>query len=179
MNASVQAARPLGDAKLARFFPPFMLERLFARGAWADTREQVFQEVAASAARLVRAEGLVGIGSHGNVAGLGLHWELQAHVAGGFSPHEALRAGTMGSAETIGRQLELGSLEPGKYADLIILNRDPREDIRNTLAIRQVMQNGRLYEAETLDEIWPRRRPRARPWFADDHPPSYRPPGRS
>jgi Tol biopolymer transport system component len=179
MNASVQAARPLGDAKLARFFPPFMLERLFARGAWADAREQVFQEVAASAARLVRAEGLVGIGSHGNVAGLGLHWELQAHVAGGFSPHEALRAGTMGSAETIGRQLELGSLEPGKYADLIILDRDPREDIRNTLAIRQVMQNGRLYEAETLDEVWPRRRPRARPWFADDHPPSYRPPGRS
>jgi len=84
---------------------------------------------------------------------------------------EALRAGTIGSAEAIGRASEFGSLEPGKFADLIILNADPRQDIRNSRAIYQVMKNGRLYDAGTLDEVWPRKKPFEPQWFADDAPP--------
>ena len=83
-----------------------------------------------------------------------------------MTPHEALRAATIGSAETIGRQDDIGSLAPGKFADLVILDANPLDDIRNTLAIAQVMKNGRLYDAATLDEVWPRQRRLPAQWFA-------------
>jgi imidazolonepropionase-like amidohydrolase len=87
-----------------------------------------------------------------------------------MTPMEALRAGTLGCAEAIGRAAEFGSLEAGKFADLIILNTDPRTDIRNSRAIAQVMKNGRLYDADTLDEIWPRTKSFETPWFAGAAP---------
>ncbi len=166
LNAFIHRGGLVDDPKLKRFFPPLMLERLFARAPWADEREYVFAEVAASAAKVQRAGGLLAVGSHGNVAGLGFHWEMQAYAAGGMRPHEVLRAATMGSAETIGRQEELGSLEAGKFADLIILERDPLADIAHAQDARQVMKGGRLYDAETLDELWPQPRPRPTPWWA-------------
>lgn len=70
---------------------------------------------------------------------------------------EILLAATLNSATAIGRHGEFGSIEPGKYADLVILEQDPRDDIANTLSITHVMKNGRLYDAETLEEIWPAR----------------------
>ncbi len=76
---------------------------------------------------------------------------------GGMKPLEVLRAATRDSAITIGRGGELGSLEAGKFADLIILSRNPIDDIRNTLAIESVMKNSRLYDGDTLNEQWPRR----------------------
>lgn len=82
-----------------------------------------------------------------------------------MTPHEVLRAATLGSATTIGRGAEFGSVEAGKYADLVILDRDPLVDITNTLSIREVMKNGRLYDGNTLDEVWPRQRPLPTPWF--------------
>jgi imidazolonepropionase-like amidohydrolase len=101
---------------------------------------------------------------------MGLHWELEAHVLGGMTSAEALRAATLGSAAAIGRAGEFGSIEPGKFADLVILAADPRADIRNTRTIVQVMKNGRLYDADTLEELWPRRRAFEAPWFADAPP---------
>lgn len=172
MNAFIQASSPRDDAKLARFFPPFLRERLFARGPWADAREHAWPRVAASAATIQRAGGLVGCGSHGNVPGLGLHWEMQAYAAGGFTALEALRTATAGSAETIGRLGELGSLETGKFADLLVLRSNPLDDIAHALDIALVMKNGRLYAADTLDEVWPRPRPGPRFWFATDEPTS-------
>ena len=76
-----------------------------------------------------------------------------------------LTAATVGSAETIGRLGELGSLEPGKLADLVVLKADPLKDVANTLAIEQVMKNGRLYDADTLDELWPRPRKHPERWW--------------
>jgi imidazolonepropionase-like amidohydrolase len=67
-------------------------------------------------------------------------------VAAGLSPLEALRAGTGGAARIIGAERELGTIEPGKWADLVILNADPTTDIRNTRRIRAVMQAGRLLD---------------------------------
>jgi imidazolonepropionase-like amidohydrolase len=87
-----------------------------------------------------------------------------------MKPAEALRAATIGSATAIGRAGEFGSVEPGKFADLVILAADPRADIRNTRAVVQIMKDGRLYDAETLEELWPRRRTFAAPWFADEPP---------
>jgi imidazolonepropionase-like amidohydrolase len=87
---------------------------------------------------------------------------------GGMTPTEVLRAATVQSARAIGRAAEFGTLEPGKYADLVVLERDPREAIANTLTIRQVMKNGRLYDGDTLDEIWPRQRAFPTPWYAEE-----------
>jgi imidazolonepropionase-like amidohydrolase len=123
--------------------------------------------------KILRAGGRVGVGSHGQFQGLGYHWELQALAEGGFTPLELLRMATIGGAEIIGRSTELGSLEAGKFADLLVLERDPRTDIKNTLAIKQVMKNGRLYEGDTLDEVWPRQRALPPPWFAEDEPAAH------
>lgn len=83
---------------------------------------------------------------------------------------EVLRAATIGSSEVIGRAAELGSIEAGKFADLLILDHDPLADIANTNSLRFVMKNGRLYDADTLDEVWPRQKPLEPQWFWSDAP---------
>jgi Tol biopolymer transport system component len=158
------------DPKLNRFSPRFVVDVKTRQRTWRHIDEYLFPEVAAGAAEVQRRGGLVGIGSHGEMPGIGMHWEMEAHVMGGMTPEEAIHAATIGSAETIGRQDEFGSIEPGKFADMILLTKDPRANIRNTLAIRQVMKNGRLYDGETLDEVWPRQRPLLEPWFRHDAP---------
>jgi adenine deaminase len=97
---------------------------------------------------------------------------MQAHVMGGMTPIEVLRAATIDAAQTIGRTDELGSLAPGKFADLVILEHDPRLDIGNTLSIEAVMKNGRLYAGDTLDELWPDPRPLPPLWFWGDRAPA-------
>ena len=137
---------------------------------WTDPSTMLYPRIGGDAAKIQRAGGVVGMGSHGEIPGFGFHWEMEAHVQGGMTPHEALRAGTLGSAEAIGRAAEFGSIEPGKFADLAILEADPRDDIRNSRTAVQVMKNGRLYDAATLDEIWPRQKPLDPPWFAGERP---------
>ena len=73
-------------------------------------------------------------------------------AAGGMSNHDVLRVATIHGANAIGMEQDLGSLEPGKLADLIVLDANPLEDIHNTNTVRYVMKNGRLYEGETLTE---------------------------
>jgi hypothetical protein len=162
---------PRGDAKAERFFPHFFLEQKWTRKAWYDPGEYRFGRVAEGGAAIQRAGGLLGVGSHSEIEGLGFHWEMQAYAMGGMTPAEVLHAATIGSAETIGRRDELGSLEPGKFADLVILDRNPLERIENTLAISQVMKNGRIYDGATLDELWPRQKKLEPLWFWDDRPP--------
>ncbi len=162
---------PLSDAKLGRFAPRYVVDMKTRTRTWREAGEYLFPAIAADAARLQREGALVGMGSHGEVPGLGFHWEMQAHVMGGMTPMEALHAATRGSAAVIGRETDLGSIEPGKLADLIILDRDPRTDIRNALAIDAVMLEGRLRDGDTLDELWPQTRPLPRRWWCDDRPP--------
>ena len=105
------------------------------------------------------------LGAHGQLQGLGAHWELWMLAQGGMPPLEALRAATIGGARYLGLDKDLGSLEPGKLADLIVLDRNPLENIRDSESVRLVMLNGRLYDAATLDEIGTRERKRpAFPW---------------
>ena len=77
---------------------------------------------------------------------------MWSFVRGGMTPIEAIRAATATPAEVYGFT-DLGSIERGKLADLVILDADPTQDIRNTEKIDRVMLNGRLYEAETLNEV--------------------------
>ncbi|MGQ0558600.1 MAG: amidohydrolase family protein [Sphingosinicella sp.] len=93
----------------------------------------------------------VALGGHGQQTGLAAHWEMWSHVRGGATPIEALRHGTIEGARMYGFR-DLGSIEPGKLADLVILEADPTQDIRHSDRIVQVMLNGRLYEAATLNE---------------------------
>ncbi len=109
-------------------------------------------------AKIVAAGGRIGVGSHGQLQGLGMHWEIWLLQSGGLSTHDALKAATIVGAEAIGMGQDLGSLEPGKMADIIVLDRDPLTDIRNTNSLSLVMKNGRLYDANTLDEVYPRQR---------------------
>ena len=86
-------------------------------------------------------------------------------VQGGMTPHEALQCATIGGAKYLGYDREVGSLEVGKLADLIVMDRDPLADIRNSESISRVMMNGRLYDAARMDEIAPRQKPRGAFWW--------------
>ena len=96
---------------------------------------------------------LVSIGAHGQQAGLGPHWELWSFVRGGMRPVEALRAGTIAAASSLGYARDIGSLEAGKLADLVVLDADPTVDIRNSEKVLRVMLGGRLYDSVTMNEM--------------------------
>ncbi|GER59116.1 bifunctional TolB-family protein/amidohydrolase [Patiriisocius marinus] len=95
----------------------------------------------------------VNMGAHGQLQGLGAHWETWMIAAGGLSNLEALKAATINGANYIGAGKDIGSLEVGKLADLLVLDKNPLENIENTQYIKYVMQNGRLYDPETMNEL--------------------------
>lgn len=161
---------PQQDAKVRRFMPVPVIDVKNRTNKWSRHEDQTYPAFAADAVAVQRAGGLVGMGSHGEMQGIGYHWELEAYASGGATPHEVLRAATIGSSEVIGRATELGSIEPGKFADLLVLDRDPLADIANTRSLSLVMKNGRLYDANTLDEVWPRQQALEAQWFWSDSP---------
>ncbi|RZV70548.1 MAG: amidohydrolase [Flavobacteriaceae bacterium] len=95
----------------------------------------------------------VNLGAHGQLQGLAAHWELWMFVQGGMTNMEALKAATINGAEYIGAGNDIGSLKEGKLADLIVLDKNPLDDIRNTETVNYTMVNGRLYDTETMNEI--------------------------
>jgi Tol biopolymer transport system component len=166
-----------GNERLRRFTPHETLDtrtrrRTGGAGAvgWVVESEFVFEEHSRFLRDIVAAGGRVGVGGHGQLQGLGYHWEMRMLGSGGMSNHDVLRAATIYGASGIGLETEIGSLEPGKLADLVVLSQNPLDDLANTTAVEQVMANGRLYDAASLDEIWPRQRPLPYRGFVEDEP---------
>jgi imidazolonepropionase-like amidohydrolase len=85
--------------------------------------------------------------------GFALHDELKLLVSAGFSPMEALQTATLNPARYLGREKDLGTIETGKLADLVLLDANPLDDISNTQKIRAVIVNGRYLNRETLDAM--------------------------
>ena len=141
------------DNPLLVHTPPRMLlaetGRRITAPDWAFVDDNAAREAKKLAARGVK----VSIGAHGQQAGIAAHWELWSFVRGGMSAVEALRAGTIEPARSLGMDRDIGSLETGKLADLVILTADPAADIRNSDDIAQVMLGGRLYDARTMNEV--------------------------
>jgi Tol biopolymer transport system component len=164
----------LSDKKLRYFTHPVDIDAKIRRrgngnapgpAGFAVKEEYAMWQHAEDIAKTVAAGGKIGVGSHGQLQGLGMHWELWLIQSGGLSTHDALKAATIVGAEAIGMATDLGSLEPGKMADLLVLDKDPLVNIRNSNTISHVMMNGRLYDANTLDEQWPRQQKLAKqPW---------------
>ncbi|MCI0432856.1 MAG: amidohydrolase family protein [Gemmatimonadetes bacterium] len=143
------------DEKTKFFTPAELLYRRTRRRTLIPEEDYNFPAIARGVRDIVRAGGIAGLGSHGQQDGIAAHWELWMLAAGDMTPMEALRIATILGAESIGYGQDIGSIEAGKLADLVILNSNPLDDIRNSADIAQVMKNGELYDGATLDRIWP------------------------
>ncbi len=116
--------------------------------------DEFYHVTSAANAKLLADRGVnVSIGAHGQREGLASHWEIWGFAQGGMSPVEALRSATIAPAEKLGFERDLGSVTAGKLADLVILNINPLDDIYASDNISQVMLNGRIYDAATLNEV--------------------------
>ncbi len=137
---------------LSRHAPPRILQANSVRRPIAPEEDYVDDEAAAAAHALAQRGVPVSIGAHGQEEGLAAHWEMWSFVRGGMSPLEALRTATIVPAQALGFARDIGSLEAGKLADLVILDADPTVDIQNSDDIRYVMIGGRLYDPLTMNE---------------------------
>lgn len=152
---------------LSKHVPPTVLQGRAVRRQMAPVEDYADDDAAAMAKKLMDAGVLVTIGAHGQREGLAAHWEVWSFARGGMDPVQALQTATVDPAKHLGFFKDIGSLEKGKLADLVILDANPMDDIRNTDKIDKVMLGGRLYEAETMNETVTGTSTRAPYWWED------------
>lgn len=161
-NSEVWKKKPL-----LNFTPKHILDERSRHRTMAP--EEEYQNghilVSQSCKKLQDAGVNINLGAHGQLNGLGAHWELWMLRQGGLSNLQALKCATINGARHLGMDKEIGSLATGKLADLIVLDKNPLDDIQNSESIRYVMLNGRLYDAATLNEIGNYDKKRTKFWF--------------
>jgi len=138
---------------LSKHVPPSVLQGRSVRVQMSPEEDYADADAAAGAKQLMEAGVPVSIGGHGQREGLASHWEMWSFARGGMSPLQVLQTATTEPARHLGFDKDIGTLEKGKLADLVILSDNPLDDIRNTDKVEHVMLGGRLYEAETMNEV--------------------------
>ncbi|MDA1194224.1 MAG: amidohydrolase family protein [Planctomycetota bacterium] len=146
------------NERLLRFVPPsVVMPGARRRTLLTDDEEYNHFRLARTCAEVYRRGGNVEIGAHGQLQGLGSHWETWMLVQGGLTPHQALRCATWGGARAICLEDTLGSIQAGMLADLLVIEGSPLDTMEDSERIRFTMKNGRLYDARTLEQILPTR----------------------
>jgi Tol biopolymer transport system component/imidazolonepropionase-like amidohydrolase len=154
-----QHANPHDDPRLRRFTPHDALDNLGRRRMWYPEEDFHFPTVAEGAARIAREGGRVCLGAHGQLNGLGAHWEMWAFTIGkGMTPMEALRTATWSGAEALGFGKDLGTVEAGKLADLAVIDGNPLANLRDSAKVAYTMKDGVLFDAFTMNEVWPEKK---------------------
>lgn len=152
---------------LSKFVPRQILESRSVRRTKAPDEDYNHINVARGSAQLQDKGVKVLMGAHGQREGLAAHWEMWMFEQGGMTPMESLRTATIDGAEVLGMEKDLGSLEVGKLADLVVLDKNPLENLRNSDKVNMVMLNGRLFEASTMNQVAPKEIKRAKLYFED------------
>ena len=156
------------NERLMTFTPRFVVDPRSRRRIKIPEEEVNHIEIARTCKKLADAGVLNQVGAHGQREGLGVHWEIWMFEQGGMTPHEALRVATLNGAKYLGLDGHLGSIEKGKLADLIVLEKNPLEDIRNSETVRWTMLNGRLFDAHTMHQAGHHPAERASFFFEED-----------
>ena len=153
------------NERLMRFTPRGEVDARARRRVLASDTDWWHFTLARAAKSLSDRGVRVNLGAHGQLQGLGAHWELWMLGQGGMTPLEAIRSATLTGAEYLGLQDDLGSLRAGKLADFLVISGNPLADLRQSENVRYTVANGRVYDAATMDQVWPAAVARPAFWF--------------
>ncbi|HPV76848.1 MAG TPA: amidohydrolase family protein [Gemmatimonadaceae bacterium] len=159
-----QASKLWEDPKLTRFITPEQLMRVRSPvHLWPE--DMAVLTMGNELRKLYRNGTSLQLGAHGQMFGLDAHWELDLFKRSGFTPAEVLEVATIKGAAQHGLDAQLGSLEVGKLADLVVLDANPLDDIANAQKIRYVMKNGVVFAGADAARVWPVSKAAPKPYF--------------
>ncbi|WP_316766784.1 amidohydrolase family protein [Pedobacter frigiditerrae] len=156
------------NERLLAFTPRSIIDSRSRRRTTSEYGDYNHIDVSKSVKQIADGGTKINLGAHGQIQGLGAHWELWMFVQGGATPLQAIRNATLNGAHYLGMDKEIGSLEVGKLGDLVVMDSNPLDDIRNSERIKYVMVNGRLYDSMTMNETGTREKARTKLWFELD-----------